>query len=157
MVFSKPEGVRVTFFPCNIYLNSERTSQLKPWTTRELQDIEGFSAQNVSCLWYDFIPRDGDLKSGDFFSDQHPPPIEFVNAAPPRKCLFWFRPLTPPPFQVILQEKCGSICQWLQLVEYSSNQTLPYIGVTNKKLSSFCLEWTTCITQENETRNEIQA
>lgn len=50
MVFSKPEGVRVTFFPCNIYVNSERTSQLKPWTTRELQDIEGFSAQNVSCL-----------------------------------------------------------------------------------------------------------
>ena len=85
-----------------------------------------------------------------FFRPAPPPPIEFVNAAPPRKCLFWFRPPTPPPFQVILQEKCGSICQWLQLVEYSSNQTLPYIGVTNKKLSSFCLEWTTCITQENE-------
>ena len=29
---------------------SERTSQLKSWTTRELQDIEGFSAQNVSQL-----------------------------------------------------------------------------------------------------------
>ena len=92
MVFSKPEGVRVTFFPCNIYVNSERTSQLKPWTTRELQDIEGFSAQNVSCLWYDFIPRDGDLKSGDFFSDQHPlPPDRIRQCGPPRKCLleFW--------------------------------------------------------------------
>ena len=98
MVFSKPEGVRLTFFPCNIYVNSERTSQLKPWTTRELQDIEGFSAQNVSCLWYDFIPRDGDLKSGDFFSDQHPPPpIEFVNAAPPENVSFDLDPLLPPP------------------------------------------------------------
>ena len=38
------------FFPYNIYVNSERTSQLKPWTTRELQDIEGFSSQNISCL-----------------------------------------------------------------------------------------------------------
>ena len=56
MVFSKSEGVRVNFFPYNIYVNSERTSQLKPRTTRELQDIEGFSSQNVSCLWYDFIP-----------------------------------------------------------------------------------------------------
>ena len=157
MVFSKPEGVRVTFFPCNIYVNSERTSQLKPWTTRELQDIEGFSAQNVSCLWYDFIPRDGDLKSGDFFSDQHPPPDRIRQCTPPPENVsFDLDPLLPP-LQVILQEKCGSICQWLQLVEYSSNQTLPYIGVTNKKLSSFCLEWTTCITQENEARNEIQA
>ena len=155
MVFSKPEGVRLTFFPCNIYVNSERTSQLKPWTTRELQDIEGFSAQNVSCLWYDFIPRDGDLKSGDFFSDQHPPPRSNSSMRPPPKMSLDLDPLLPPPFQVILQEKCGSICQWLQLVEYSSNQTLPYIGVTNKKLSSFCLEWTTCITQENEARNEI--
>ena len=80
--------MRVTFFPCNIYVNSERTSQLKPWTTRELQDIEGFSAQNVSCLWYDFIPRDGDLQIWRFF---------FRPAPPPRKCLFWFRPPNPPP------------------------------------------------------------
>ena len=50
MVFSKSEGVRVNFFPYNIYVNSERTSQLKQRTTRELQDIEGFSSQNVSCL-----------------------------------------------------------------------------------------------------------
>ena len=50
MVFSKPEGVRVKFFSYNFYVGSERTSKLKPWTARELQDIEGFSAQNVSCL-----------------------------------------------------------------------------------------------------------
>ena len=31
------------------------------------------------------------------------------------------------PLQAILREKRGSICQGLQLVEYSSNQTLAYI------------------------------
>ena len=29
------------------FLCSEKVSQAKVWTTRELQDIEGFSAQNV--------------------------------------------------------------------------------------------------------------
>ena len=47
-----------------------------------------------------------------------------------------------------VRQKRGSICQGLQSVEYSSNQTLAYIGVTKKKLSSFCLQRTTCITQE---------
>ena len=47
----------------------------------------------------------------------------------------------PPPLPLaILQEKRGSICQGLQLVEYLSNQTLAYIGVTKKKLCSFCLQ-----------------
>ena len=84
-----------------------------------------------------------DLKSGDFFSDQHPPPpppIEFANT-------------TPYPHRVISREKRGSIYQGLQVVEYSSNQTLAYIGVTKKKLSSICLQRTTCITQGNEARN----
>ena len=74
-----------------------------------------------------------DLKSGDFFSDQHPPPpppIEFANT-------------TPYPHRVISREKRGSIYQGLQVVEYSSNQTLAYIGVTKKKLSSICLQRTT--------------
>ena len=65
-------------------------------------------------------------------------------------------PLPPPllyPYWAISQEKHGSICQGLQLVEYSSNRTLAYIGVTKKKLSYFCLQRTTCITQENEARN----
>ena len=47
-----------------------------------------------------------------------------------------------------VRQKRGSICQGLQSVEYSSNQTLAYIGVTKEKLSSFCLQRTTCITQE---------
>ena len=85
-----------------------------------------------------------DLKSGDFFSDQHPPPLP--------------RPSLPIPFptpspQAISWEKRGSIYQGLQVVEYSSNQTLAYIGVTKKKLSSICLQRTTCIMQENEARN----
>ena len=86
-----------------------------------------------------------DLKSGDFFSDQHPPPppTEFANTISH----------TPPPPQAISWEKRGSIYQGLQVVEYSSNQTLAYIGVTKKKLSSICLQRTTSITQENEARN----
>ena len=39
------------------------------------------------------------------------------------------------------------------MVEYASNQTLAYIGVTKKKLSSICLQRTTSITQENEARS----
>ena len=60
------------------------------------------------------------LKSGDFFFRLAPPPTEFANAAPPE--IFRFRPL-----QAILREKRGSICQGLQLVECSSNQTLAHI------------------------------
>ena len=83
------------------------------------------------------------------------PPTEFsiMWCPPPQRIshLIWTPlPLPPPPNFV---EKPGSICQGLQLVEYSSNQTLTYIGVTRKKLSSFCLQWTTCITLENEARN----
>ena len=71
------------------------------------------------------MPSSGDLRSGDLFLDQNPPP-------PPLNqiCLH----------QAILWEKHGSICQGLQLVEYSSNQTLHYIGVRKKKASSFCLQ-----------------
>ena len=46
----------------------------------------------------------------------------FANVAPSGKFHFWFRPL-----QAILREKRGSICLGLQLVEYSSDQTLAYI------------------------------
>ena len=70
------------------------------------------------------MPTSGDPKSEDSFSDQHPFP--------------------PPPSRPSLP---------LQVVEYSSNQTLAYIGVTKKKLSSICLQRTTSITQENEARN----
>ena len=92
------------------------------------------------------MPTSGDLRSGDFFSDQHlpPTPTEFANTTPYP---------SPPPNRAISREKRGSIYQGLQVVEYSSNQTLAYIGVTKKKLSSICLQWTTCITQGNEARN----
>ena len=55
-----------------------------------------------------------------FFQISTPPPTEFANAAPPENFRFG-------PLQAILREKRGSICQGLQLVEYSSNQTLAYI------------------------------
>ena len=48
------------------------------------------------------------------------PPAEFANAAPPENFRFG-------PLQAILREKRGSICQGLQLVEYTSNQTLAHI------------------------------
>ena len=70
---------------------------------------------------------------------------------PPPRPSSPIRPL--PPHRAISREKRGSIYQGLQVVEYSSNQTLAYIGVTKKKLSSICLQRTTCITQENEARN----
>ena len=68
------------------------------------------------------MPTSGDLKSGDFFSDQHsPPPPDRVRQYDPY----------PLPHWAISRE--NSIYQGLQVVEYSSNQTLAYIGVTKKK------------------------
>ena len=81
---------------------------------------------------------------GDFFSDQHSPPPLPRPSSP-------IRSLPPPPHWAISRE--NSIYQGLQVVEYSSNQTLAYIGVTKKKFSSICLQRTTSITQENEARN----
>ena len=65
---------------------------------------------------------------------------------PPGKFLFWFGPPThlPPPHR--------AVCQWLQLVWYSSNQTLAQIGITKKKLSSFCLQQRASH-KKNEARN----
>ena len=76
----------------------------------------------------------------------------------PGKLIFFnLDPLTllppPPPQTSNFAGKCGSICQGPQLVEYSSNQTLSCVGVTKKKLPSFCLQRTTRITQEIEARN----
>ena len=76
--------------------------------------------------------------------------IFFRTSIPPPRPSSSIRPLPPPP----LSNFAGnSIYQGLQVVEYSSNQTLAYIGVTKKKLSSICLQRTTSITQENEARN----
>ena len=46
----------------------------------------------------------GDLKSGDFFSDQHPPPDGVDKCAPPpRKFSFQSGPLLPP----FTEQFCG--------------------------------------------------
>ena len=103
------------------------------------------------------MPTSGDLKSGDFFWTSPPPPNRICQCNPPPKFFFYLDPPLPLPLpsypQAILWEKCQSICQGLQLVEYSFNQTLVFIGVTKKKLSSFCLQQKMCIMQENEARN----
>ena len=50
------------------------------------------------------MPTSGDLKSGDFFSDQHPPPTELTNVPPPpRKFSFQSGPLLPP----FTEQFCG--------------------------------------------------
>ena len=90
------------------------------------------------------MPTSGDPKSGDSFSDQHPFP-------PPLRPSLPIRP--PTSHRAISREKRGSSYQGIQVVQYSSNQTLAYIGVTKKKLSSICLQRTTSITQENEARS----
>ena len=75
------------------------------------------------------MPTSGDLKSGNFFGPA-PPPTEFANATPPKISYLFLPPIPPPPsHQAISREKRGSLCQGLQLVEYSSNQTIYYIGV----------------------------
>ena len=66
-----------------------------------------------------------------FFSDQHPlPPTEFANATPPKISYLFL----PPP------------------LPHSSRL---YRSITKKKVSSFCLQRTTCMTQENEARDRI--
>ena len=70
------------------------------------------------------------------FSDQYPPLTEFNRATAPSKKIF-FNGNLPSPSN--FAEKRGFICQGVQLVEYSSIQILAYIGVTKKKLSTFCL------------------
>ena len=63
-----------------------------------------------------------------FIRPAPPPPPNSSMRPPPENVSFDLDPLLPPP-PGNFAGKCGSICQWLQLVEYSSNQTLPYIGV----------------------------
>ena len=102
------------------------------------------------------MPTSGDLKSGDFFWTSTPP-NQICQCNPPKFFLDLDPPPPPPPPPLLPTSnfvgKCQSICQGLQLVEYSSNQTLIFIGVTKKKLSSFCLQQKMCIMQENEARN----
>ena len=104
------------------------------------------------------MPTSGDLKSGDFFSDQpFPPPLpptEFADATFPRETYFFYLdPLTPPPPHEQFRGKNVDLSvkdlNWLN----THPIRLSYIGVTRKKLSYFCLQRTTRITQEIEARN----
>ena len=63
------------------------------------------------------IPISWDLKSGDFFSDQHPSQ-QNLSMQPPLENLFF---LFGPPLTEQFQGKNVSICQGLQFVEYSNN------------------------------------
>ena len=86
-----------------------------------------------------------DLKSGDFFSDQHPPP------SPDRVCQYHSPP--PPPKQFRGKNVDLSIRDFKWFNTHPIRLSLIYIWVTKKKLSSICLQRTTCIMQENEARN----
>ena len=80
------------------------------------------------------------LRDVRFLSNQHPPrPNSSMRPPPPPKNSFLIWTPYPPP-----NNFAGSICQGLQLVEYSSNQTLA--DISNKEESLFRI---TCITQEN--------
>ena len=97
----------------------------------------------------------GDLKSGDFFPDQHPPPTELTNVPPPQEIFLSIWTPTPPPFT---KQFCGknvdlSVRDFNWLNTYPIKLSLAYIGVTKKKLFPFCLQRTMCITQENEARD----
>ena len=50
------------------------------------------------------MPTSGDLKSGDFFSDQDPPPMELTNVPPPPENYpFNLDPYSPP----FTEQFCG--------------------------------------------------
>ena len=82
------------------------------------------------------MPTSGDLKSGDFF---------WTSTLPTLKSFFDLDPPLPPSPQAILWEKHQSICQGLQYWLNTHPETLIFIGVTKKKLSSFCLQQIMCI------------
>ena len=92
----------------------------------------------------------------NFFRSSTPRPNSPMRP-PQKKFLIYFYSLPPPPPPISPRNFAGktwiSLCQGLQVVEYSSYQTLDYIGVTKKKVSFFCLQRATCMTQENEARN----
>ena len=95
-----------------------------------------------------------------FFSDQHPfPPTEFANATPPKISYLFLPPLphsSPPISPSNFAGKTwislsGSSIGWI-LIQSDSRL---YRSITKKKVSSFCLQRTTCMTQENEARDRI--
>ena len=88
-----------------------------------------------------------------FFQTSIPPNRVDKCAPPPRKLSFQSGPLLPPFTEQFCGKNVDLSVRDFKLVEYLSNQTLAYIGVTKKKLFPFCLQRTMCITQENEARD----
>ena len=74
------------------------------------------------------MPTSGDLKSGDFF---------WTSTLPTLKFFFDLDPPSPPPHKQFCGEKHQSICQGLQLVEYSSRDSHFYRS--NKEETLFFL------------------
>ena len=115
------------------------------------RDIHFFRMLIITCLLMKSyknllvnaeIPLSWDLKSGDFFLDQHPLPTEFVNATPPGKFLFFI--WTPPPPHWAIS--------WEKRVYLSGTSICWILKQLGSRLYS-CLQWTACILQENEARN----
>ena len=104
------------------------------------------------------MPTSGDLKSYVFFfRTSTPPPDRILQCDHPLENFFLdLDPLPPPPPLSPTDRFRGKNLD-LSVRDFSWLNTHPirlaYIGVTKKKLSSFCLQRTTCITQENEARN----
>ena len=118
-------------------------SSSSAWNTNRFLKIVWYGRVfRVDIFAFRYIVKLSNRRDANLWRSRNPPPslIEFANT-------------TPLPSPSNFAEKRGSIYQGLQVVEYSSNQTLAYIGVTKKKLSSICLQRTTPITQENEARN----
>ena len=116
------------------------------------RDIHFFRMLIITCLLMKSyknllvnaeIPISWDLKSGDFFSDQHPLPTEFVHATPPGKFLFFY--LDPPPSHWEIS--------WGKTWIYLSGTSICWILIQLGSHLYSCLQQTICILQENEARN----
>ena len=88
------------------------------------------------------MPISGDLKSWDFFPASTPPPLNRICQCDPPRKIFLIRtpylllPPCPPP------------------INFEGKTWIYLSGTSNKKFFFFfCLQRTTCITQENEARN----
>ena len=113
--------------------------------------------QRANCAQTNYIIRDANLWRSQiwrFFLDQYPPQPNLPMQPPPPKFFFDLDPPapSPPPHK----QFCGKNVN-LTVRDFNWLNTHPirliFIGVTKKKLSSFCLQQTMCIMQENEARN----
>ena len=107
------------------------------------------------------VPTSGDLKSGNFFRTSTPSPRPNSPMRPPRKFLIYFYPPYPPPPPPPISPSNFAGKTWISLSGSSigwiliQSHSRLYRSITKKKVSSFCLQRTTCMTQENEARDRI--